>query len=176
MSLGAHFDLITPFQMLDRRSMTVAGGADGNILDPDNARPLIDGEWLQPDGLGAMVRGGTGHATNDEPATVPQYVYVAERGRYETQGLGKGPFLWIGDFEADTLVWAGAPGTTSENPPTTVGQPLEVRNVVFTGGIIRRGFALCQSGSFVVGFVTRLPANNANRLRFSTKGAGGILA
>jgi hypothetical protein len=64
--------------------------------------------------------------------------------------------LYLGPYEADTLIM----NSTS----LTVGAALEVSNVT-VGGLTRRGLVLRTTG-YIVGYVTRLPANNKNFLRF----------
>lgn len=144
-----NFNLVSEFQLIQRRSFELA---DPTILQPTAAIPLVEGEWLELDTNYKMKRGTV------NPAAVRSFAYFAEKGRYETQVLGKGPFLFVGPYEADTLIFDGT--------GLTVGAGLEVANVT-VGGVVRRGLVLATTG-YVVGHVTRLAANNKNYLRFVT--------
>jgi hypothetical protein len=148
------FDLKSEFQTIHRRSFELATPA---ILNPNNANPLIMGEFLQLNTSYKMAR-GSGTA-----AAVPSFCYFAEQGRYETQAIGKGPFLFGGFYEADTKVMDATLGATI----ATVGQPLVIGDISI-GGQTRRGLRAVDSAGtdFVVGYVTRLPADNNGYLRF----------
>ena len=149
------FDLKSEFQTIHRRSFELATPA---ILNPNNANPLILGEFLQLDANYKMARGSA-------DGTVPAFCYFAEQGRYETQAIGKGPFLYGGFYEADTKVM----DATLEATITAVGQKLMVNDVTI-GGLTRRGLSALPGApagtEYVVGYVTRLPANNNGFLRF----------
>lgn len=147
--MAIHFKLVSEFQTIHRRPFELM---DSTILNPTVTNPLIDGEWLELDTtLYQMKRGSS------NPATVPSYAYFAEQGRYEVQAIKKGPFLYMGWFEADTTVML----STS----IVVGSPLEVADVDMGGGIMKRGLVLRTSG-FTVGYATRIPSNNGGYLRF----------
>ena len=147
MSYVINFKLISEFQTIHRRPFELAAPA---ILDPNNAQPLVDGEFLELDGTYKMARGTV------NPAVVPSFVYFAERGRYETQALQKGPFLYLGWYEADTKIM--------DSTALAVGDPLEITNVTI-GGIVRRALKKATTG-YVIGYATRLPAVNNGWLRF----------
>lgn len=159
--MSLDFNLVSEFQTIQRRPFELAVPA---ILDPNNVRPLVIGEWLQLDSAYKMARGGDDNATTDDEAIVPSYVYFAEQGRYEVQAIQKGPFLYGGWFEADTKIMdAAAHGAIS-----TIGQPVYVADVD-VGGIVRRGLAgitTPAAGTIVMGYVSRLPSNNNGFLRF----------
>lgn len=141
------FDLKTDFHALIRKNFDVAVPA---LLDPNNAAPLVLGEWLELNSSYQAAR-GTGNAT------VPSFPMFAEQGRYETQALGSIPLLFGGFFEADTKIFEGT-GIVS------IGQPLMVAD---TGVGSQRGLKLNPGGGpLTQAFVTRLPANNNGYLRF----------
>jgi len=149
--MALDFNLISEFQTIHRRPFELA---DPTILNPVNANPLVLGEYLQLDAAYKMARGGEAAG-----ATVPSFCYFAEQGRYETQAIQKGPFLYGGFYEADTKVFDGT-------GITTVGQPLAVGDVTY-GSLTRRGILLNPGGGVLtLGYVTRLPANNNGFLRF----------
>jgi hypothetical protein len=150
-----NFELKSEFQTIHRKSFELA---DNAILNPNNANPLVIGEFLQLTTAYKMARGSA-------DGVVPAFCYFAEQGRYETQAIGKGPFLFGGFYEADTKVM----DATLEATITAVGQPLMVNDVTI-GGVVKRGLSALPATpagtEYVVGYVTRLPANNNGYLRF----------
>jgi hypothetical protein len=150
-----NFKLVSEFQTIHRRPFELD---DATILNPTATNPLLDGEFLELTDNTYKMKRGTG-----TPAVVPSYCYFAERGRYEVQAIQKGPFLYLGAYEADTLIF---------NPSgiTSVGLKLEVSDVTI-GTSTKRGLKVWSSGT-VVGYVTRLPTYNKNFLRFIHCGAG----
>ena len=155
--MSINFKLISEFQTLHRRAFELE---DSGSLDPTSVRPLVDGEYLQLNDAYRMVRGGNNAqavpGTPDDEGLVPAFPYFAEQGRYETQAIKKGPFLYLAPFEAETKIMTGT--------GLALGDALSVWDVVI-GGIIRRGL-FKRSAGYIVGYVTRLPTNNAGWLRF----------
>jgi hypothetical protein len=149
-----NFKLVSEFQTIHRRPFELA---DPSILNPNNANPLLDGEFLVHTAAYKMAR-GTGPATGE---VVPSFAYFAERGRYEVQAIQKGPFLYLGDYEADTLIM--------DATGVTLGMALVAAEVTIAT-LAKRGLvrwpAVPVGGEKVVGYVTRLPANNKGFLRF----------
>ena len=152
-----NFKLVSEFQTIQRRPFEFTAPA---ILNPTDVRPIVDGEFLQHDSAYKMARGGNNALAAapapDDEALVPSFAYFAERGRYETQAILKGPFLYLGPYEADTMIMYGT--------GISLGDALSVWDISI-GGIIRRGLFKRTSG-YVVGYATRLPVNNNNWLRF----------
>lgn len=146
------FKLVSALQDLDRRSF---GLADPTILRPaTSVNPLVMGEWLDLTSGYTMQRGaGT--------LSVPSWPYFAEEGRYEVQAIEKGPFLFMGQFEADSMVFDGT-------LISAIGQPLFVGDVTYGGIASRKGLVgvATPTTEVAIGFVTRLPANNNGWLRF----------
>jgi len=146
-----NFKLVSEFQTIHRRPFELA---DPALLNPNNANPLLDGEFLQHTTAYKMAR-GTG------VAAVPSFAYFAERGRYEVQAIQKGPFLYLGEYEADTLIM--------DATGVTLGMALVVQDVTIAT-LTKRGLARWPAAPAgtekVMGYVTRLPANNNNFLRF----------
>lgn len=143
-----NFKLVSEFQPIQRRPF---GFDDPTVLNPTGSQPLLDGEFLELTSAYVMKR-GTG-----TPATVPSYAYFAERGRYETQAIQKGPFLYLGPYEADTLIMTAT--------SLTVGCALEVSTVTVGSATYLRGLQLATSG-FIVGYCTKVPSSNSGFLRF----------
>ena len=58
----------------------------GNVFDPDNANPLVEGEWLCFTADNKVQRFGSGaQAAGDNVATSPCVMHFSERGRYDAQ-------------------------------------------------------------------------------------------
>lgn len=146
------FELISEFTPIMRRGFEVAT-VDVNsvsIVNPNSANPLVLGEWLELNSSYQMVRGTV------DGATVPSWAVFGERGRTDMQALGKAPMLYLGPYEAQTKVM--------DSTGITLGEGLMVGDVTY-GGLTRRGLKQNAAG-FVVGYATRLPADNNGYLRF----------
>lgn len=154
--MGApNFTLVTELQTLIRRDFYVA---DSTLLDPSlagNPGPLLDGEWLQLDNNYKLVRGsGVG--------TAAVYPLHTERGRYDTQSIGKVNVLMLGEFEAET--------TICDVTSVAVGDALKVGDVTIGGVTGKRGLVRATSGvgattEVIVGYCTKLFAGQT-KLRF----------
>jgi hypothetical protein len=145
-----NFELITELQVCIRRDfpLTVPG-----ILNPLDAAPLVEGEWLELD-ANYLLKRGTGAGTSGAV-----FVVHTERGRYDTQALGKANVIFAGQYEAETSIF-------NTGTSFTVGQALEVTDVTI-GGISRRALDAAASGKAVVGFVTKVTGTGATaKLRF----------
>lgn len=151
--MAVNFKLVSEFTTIQRRSKELV---DPTILKPTSTNPLLDGEWLKLHATVDKMQRGSGDAGADEPS----WVWFAEQGRYEVQAIQRGPFLWLGEFEADTKIFDGT-------GITTLGMPLMVADVTI-GGLTKRGLKLRTGTNHLVGRVTRLPAANTNFLRFAT--------
>jgi len=58
----------------------------GNVFNPDNASPLVEGEWLSYTASGKVTRfGASTQAAGDHVSTVPCALHFSERGRYDAQ-------------------------------------------------------------------------------------------
>ena len=147
--MAVNFRLISEFQTIHRRPFELAAPA---VLDPTSVSPvpLVEGEFLELDASYKMARGA------GAPATVPSYAYFAEQGRADTQAVQKGPFLYMGSYEADTLIM--------DATGLQMGDKLEASGVTIAT-LARRGLVEFTTG-YVIGVVTRLPANNNGYLRF----------
>jgi hypothetical protein len=103
---------------------------DATLLNPNNANPLIDGEWLQ---LGSTYKIDRGTGNQAKPA----WQVFAERGRYDTQAIGKTTLLFAGAYEAET--------TVCDTTGLAVGDGLIVKDVT-VGGLTKRGLAAVPVG------------------------------
>jgi hypothetical protein len=154
MSLAPYLQLISEVLKVDRRDFYVA---DPTLLNPVAANPLIDGEWLEIDTAYKAVRGsGNGAGAS--------FQLFAERGRYDTQAIGKVPLLYIGGYEAET--------TVADLTGVTVGMSLIVGDVT-VGGLTRRGLKRLPAGAgtySVIARCTRLPGGG--KIRYHVPAAG----
>lgn len=144
--MPVYMELVTDVQMLRRRNYEVAIRA---LLSPSNSNPIIDGEFMNLDNNYKLVRGA---------ANSFGYMVWDEKGRYDVQALGKITVIHGGGgYEADTRVFVAA--------GLTLGGPLGITNNCPVDTIQKSGLYNWASGP-VIGYVTRMPAMNGNRLRF----------
>lgn len=143
--MNVHFELVTDLQGLIRRDFYLA---DKTLANPNATNPLIDGEFVSLDTAYKLVRGADGGLG---------YAVFMERGRFDVQALGKTTVLMIGGYEADTRVFTSA--------GLTLGGKLQLSASVTVDGKTKSGLANYAAGE-VLGYVTRLPANNGGKLRF----------
>ena len=143
-----NFRLHSPVEKVERRDFPVT---DRAILNPNGANPLLDGEFMELDATNPrkVIR-----ASGD----FLSWAVFAERGRSDTQAIGKVPLLYMGAYEADTLIM--------DTTLLTHGAALMVTDVTI-GILTKSGLKLHGGGTeLVVGYVLRLPSVNGNKLRF----------
>ena len=143
-----NFELVTELQFLLRRDFYLA---DKTLGKPTNANPLMDGEFLKLDTAYKLVRAGDGELG---------FAMFMEKGRFDVQALGKTTVLFAGTYEADTRVFTAA--------GLALGGRLMVDPACSVDGLTKSGLVAHDGTATkeVVGFVTRLPANNGGKLRF----------
>lgn len=148
---GPNFELVTELQTLTRRDFPLA---DSGILQPLSANPLLDGEWLELNGSYLLQRGAV--AEGGSPLVFPVHT---ERGRYDTQAIGRTNVLYFGQYEAETKV--------VDLTGLSVGDALTVQTLGATAGAFetKRGLAksTATAGKVVVGYVSRLPGGGKVR-------------
>lgn len=136
-----NFELITELATLTRRDFYLA--VEG-ILNPLDANPLLDGEWLELDANYKLVRGtGEGVSANVFPVHT-------ERGRYDTQAIGKTNVLMLGMYEAETKIM--------DATSLLLGSPLTIQDCTIGGVAGKRGVKLEGATALRtrVGFVSKL--------------------
>lgn len=148
-----NFELITELQTLTRRDFALA---DPSLLKPLATLPLLEGEWMELDANYKLVRG-----TGTSPASFPVHT---ERGRYDTQAIGKANVLFAGQYEAETSVIEGVIGTF------VVGYMIKLAAVTAGANTGRVGIKICTAGvpqtnDVVVGVVTKVNATTG-KVRF----------
>jgi hypothetical protein len=140
-----NFELVTDLQGLIRRDFTMA---DKTLVNPNSVNPIMDGEYLSFDTAYKLVRGAAGGLG---------FAVFAERGRFDVQVLGKTTVLFAGHYEADTRVFTSA--------GLTLGGKLQLSDAVTVDTKTKSGLLIYASGA-LLGYVTRLPANNGGKLRY----------
>ena len=145
--------------------------ADKTLADPTNSVALVDGEGLTLNSSYQWVR-ASDVGTPAAAATVRSFLCFNERGRSDRMGMAdrKTTSLFSGEYEGDTRVFDAAAAVGSGAAITTVMQPLKVATITigsrnYTGLVGHGGSA---DTAPVVGYVTRLPANNGGKLRFKS--------
>ena len=149
MSTAPYLTLISEVLPIQRRDFYMA---DPLLLNPNNAQPLLDGEWLQLDSSYNLARGSGEQA-------VPAFQVFAERGRYDTQAIGKTSVLFMGAYEAETSVYLST--------GLGVGDALVVQDVT-VGGLTKRGVAKLGVGAglhLIFGYVTRVLTGKVRFIR-----------
>ena len=142
-----NFELVTELQTLTRRDFPVS---DSTMLKPLDASALVEGEWLELDDNYHLQRG-------TDYGRLCVYPVHTERGRMDTQAIGKANVLFLGQFEAETSV--------VDNTNLVIGSKLMVKTLAsgtFSG---KRGLALSdgKSGAVEIGYVTKLPSSGKVR-------------
>jgi hypothetical protein len=159
-SSAPNFVLVTELQTLTRRDFPLA---DPTILQPLGANPLLDGEWLDFNTSYQLQRDETGAGGTHE-GELPSFPVFTERGRYDTQAIGKSSVLMFGMYEADTQIVNTA--------SLAIGSMLTVQDVTISA-LTKRGLAkvvaTSGSGVVVVGYVTKLYAG-LTKVRFMHTG------
>lgn len=145
---GPNFTLISELQTLTRRDFPPA---DATLLQPYNGNPLVDGEFLELDGNYKVARGAAGVGGTHEGDSALVYPLFTEKGRYDTQAIGKSTMLMFGMYEAETSVATVA--------GLALGDALTVQDVTFQA-LTRRGLAkkvaAGGTGIVVVGYVSKI--------------------
>jgi len=141
-----NFTLVTDLQPLLRRDFPLY---DKTLANPNGTNPLLDGEFMNLNSSYQLIRGADGSIG---------WAVFAEKGRFDVQVLGKTTVLFGQTYEADTRIFT----TTGL---TLLGKLQISASVTGPDGKTKSGLANYSSGA-VIGYVTRLPANNGNMLRF----------
>lgn len=137
------FKLFTDLTQVIRRDFALA---DPTLLRADNANPLYMGEWVQLDSNYKLVR---------SDGSVPAFAFFVERGRSDTQAIGKATVLFLGGYEAETLIYTA----TSIN----VGSPLEVSASVSYDTLTKSGLKIGDGTQLTVGYCTKIVSGGALR-------------
>lgn len=146
--------------------------ADPDLANPLNAVALVDGEWLTVDANDKWIR-ASDIATPDNEATKRSWPHWNEQGRTDMQALGerRTVCLWGGFWEFETRIWKA--GVVGGGATLAMLEPVKVVTITigtrnYTGLM---GSQKSDTNAVHVGYVTRLPADNAGKLRIR----GGML-
>lgn len=141
----ANFELVTDLQGLLRRDFPVAVKSN---VDPTIANPFLDGEFYFVDSSYKLIRASAGAVG---------WVGFSERGRMDVQASGKMTVLMGPTYEADTLVMTSS--------SITLGGAVKLGSVTYQSqsriGLVNQG-----GSGVIIGYCTRTPATNGNKLRF----------
>jgi hypothetical protein len=138
---GPNFRITVGLENLVRRDFPLATLAQ---LNPLNANPVVDGEWLALNSAKALARGSS------EGASSLVFPVHTEKGRYDTQGIGKANVIFAGPFEARSKV--------VDLTGLAVGDYLTVQDVTFEA-LTRRGLKKksgTSGGIVIVGVCSKI--------------------
>jgi hypothetical protein len=148
-----NFELITELQTLTRRDFPAA---DAAYLKPLDSSAVLDGEWLELDASYKLSRSA------DQYGSLAVYPVHTERGRMDTQAIGKINVLFLGQFEAETKI--------VEDPSNLkVGDKLMVKTMAAGTYKDKRGLAKTdgKAGAVEVGYVTKVFSDKVRFVRTS---------
>jgi hypothetical protein len=160
-----NFEPVSDLFLTQRRDYPLA---DPTLANPLNAAALVDGEWVKLDTAGKLSR-ATAIGSVGQDATVPSTPLWSERGRSDTQSVRKHTTLVGGWYEADTRIFDAAATIGGAAAITTVGQALKVATITIGARNYCGLVGALNTDPYIVGYVTKLPANNGGKLRFSAK-------
>lgn len=170
-----NFEPVTDILKVHRRDIPLA---DGSLVNPTSANPLVDGEWVTTNASNQAVRAADIALAGNE-ATQWSFPVWSEKGRSDVQAMydKKVPVIYLGSYEFDTRIYDAAADVGSGGAITSNGlwSPLKVAAVTI-GGVIYSGLvghAGFGDDGIIVGRVSRLPATNGTKLRFIS--TGGLL-
>lgn len=123
MSTPPYLTLISELLPVQRRDFSLAVPG---ILNPLNANPLLDGEWLSFDSSGLLVR-----ASGNVEAMSWQVLSL--KGQYDVQAINKVPVAYMGPYEAETSIC---------DPTSVVIGSMLVVDDVTVGGQTKKGLKL----------------------------------
>lgn len=157
-SYDRQFEILLP-SSLDKLSRGVYKVATAALLDPTQLTSLIQGEFVQFDANGQLVRG--------TDATKLSFATIEDRGDTGVQVTRKLSVIRAGGYEADTIVF--------NTGLLTLGAPVMLGTVnnSLSGSTNRGGLVAWAATALfndpqnlVLGYVTKLAAANGGRLRF----------
>jgi hypothetical protein len=167
-----NFEPVTDILLTHRKDVKLA---DTTLANPMNAVALTDGEWVTFSSATATINKvvrASSITTLSDPATTISFPVFAERGRYDVQSIGKVPIIFMGQYEFDTRIFDATTVVASGAAMSTLLQPVKVATIsasVYGAGT--RYFTGLVGASYndnapIVGYITRIPANNGGKLRF----------
>lgn len=144
---------------------------DRTLATPGTPTTLFDGEWVTLNANSRMIRATNIAVVGNEAAlTVLSFPLWSEPGRSDVQSLStpKLVMLWQQQWEFETNCFDAAAVVGAGAAISAIWQPLKVATITIGArnysGLVGHGGA-GDVAARVVGFVTRLPANNGGWLR-----------
>lgn len=166
---GPNFELVTELQTLTRRDFPLA---DATLLAPVGANPLLDGEFLELDAnyklaRNAAIAGHTQVGGTNEGANPLVFPVHTERGRYDTQAIGKVNILMLGMYEAETKI--------VDTTGLVVGDSLTVQGITIGGVAGKRGLKkqVAAAGVIIVGYVSKVLTGKVRFVHYANQLAVG---
>ncbi len=151
LTVDRKFEILRPsLDRLEREALVVSNNL---LVDPTSTSPLaiVDGEFLQRDSNNKWTR------TVDSEK--PSFACIDERGDYGPQGMKRLTCIVAGgSYLADTVLYTAT--------SLVVGSKLMAGNITDPDGNTRSGLLLHTGANLIVGYVTRLQANNNGKLQF----------
>lgn len=160
-----NFEPISDLFLTQRRDYPLA---DPTLANPLNAAAFVDGEWVKLDTAGKLSR-ATAIGSVGQDSTVPSMPLWSEKGRSDTQSVRKHTVFVGGWYEADTRIFDAAATVGGAAAITTIGQALKVATITIGSRNYCGLVGALNTDPYIVGYVTKLPANNGGKLRFSAK-------
>lgn len=170
-----NFTPVSDILPVHRRDFPLANTA---LANPLNSVALVDGEWMYVNAAGTLQRASDVTVLGGQALNLPgakpirSFPLFAERGRSDVQAMSvaKMPIIFLGQYEFDTRVFDASAVVGSGAAITYVGQPLKVATIAIGGrnysGLVGSSDIGGADTTPIVGYVTRLPANNGGQLRF----------
>ncbi len=150
--MADELNTITPVNDVFRRDVEVE---DESILDPNESDALVQGEWLQ-------INPATGKYVRADGTQRSAAQVFSQRGDLAAQALKKVAALQLHEYEAETTMFLDSPSVAF-----TVGAPLVPAIGAIDGVAGRSGLDVqTTSNGLVIGYVTRIPSANGNKLRY----------
>lgn len=168
-----NFEPVSDILATQRRNFPLA---DPTLADPFSSTPLVDGEWLTLDANYKLVRASDVAVNGNPSAASLVFPHWNESGRSDmlANAARSTTVIYLGDYEVDTRIYDATVSIGSGAVISAVGQPLKVATItlalaaggtrLFTGLVGHGGHGTDDAP--IVGYVTRLPANNGTKLRF----------
>lgn len=142
-------DLITPVNDVFRRDLEVA---DTTLLDPTVTNSFVQGEWLERNTAGKLVR------VTAVTSKLPMQVF-SQKGDFAAQSIGKVTVIQLREYEADTDMFDPLGVYVAGTTELTVDD-------FAIDGVTRSALKVAASTNMVHAICTRAPADNGGKLRF----------
>lgn len=127
--------------------------ANTQLLDPTYSLSIVDGEFMQLDSTGKIIRSAD--------ASKPSFACIDDRGDTGIQVTKRLTLLMGGTYQAQTRIYADALAAAAFGTALDIGTV----NSALSGSVNRTGLVAHTSG-LVHGYVLKAPATTAGLLEF----------